>query len=66
MKDKEYKQEIELLSQAHVKKDCKQFTEKMEILQTNEMIGKESCTFFQQCGFLLKAENNGFCLYVKQ
>ncbi len=66
VKDKEYKQEIELLSQAHVKKDCKQFTEKMEILQTNEMIGKESCTFFQQCGFLLKAENNGFCLYVKQ
>lgn len=66
VKDKEYKQEIELLSQAHVKKDCEQFTEKMKILETTEVIGKESCSFFQQCGFTLKAENGGFCLYRQE
>ncbi|MDP1694709.1 MAG: hypothetical protein Q8L34_04170 [Candidatus Woesearchaeota archaeon] len=66
VKNKEYKQEIELLSQAHVKRDCKQFTEKMEILETTEVIGKESCSFFEQCGFSLKAENGGFCLYSQK
>ena len=66
VKNKEYKQEIELLSQAHVNKDCKQFTEKMEILETTEVIGKESCSFFEQCGFSLKAENGGFCLYSQK
>ena len=31
--------------------------------ETTEVIGKESCSFFEQCGFSLKAENGGFCLY---